>query len=171
MQHTQDRPRPLYKGLHHQLNAAVAGAGAAGGRNEIRRWLAPAAVTAAVLLGAASLAACSSVPAAVHRSAHPKTTAVVPSTLTTSVASAVAPCTAQALVAAEGPGASVGTTTFACTGSWAFARVSVGAGEGQLITEDQLFSDSGGAWHEADEPVACRTRAVPSTLKADACAS
>ncbi len=92
-------------------------------------------------------------------------------TTTTSVLVATAPCTPQALEAPEGPTASIGTTTYACTGPWAYARVSVGAGEGQLLTEVQAFAARGGAWQLADTALVCAKRQIAESLFARACAT
>jgi len=124
-------------------------------RRRLHRWAALALGTPGVLL----LAACSS-------------TSSTEQATSTSAAAAGAPCTHAAILTGAQADAGIGPVQsvagFGCSGSWAYADVSVGAGSAAYDAVIVLQSH-GTTWAVQDRGNACTNHLVPSDLYAKAC--
>jgi hypothetical protein len=122
-----------------------------------------------LLIGAGVLAACSSSPS--NPSAGSTTSTVGSSTSTTSSA-AGAPCTHHAIAAAATSDTSLGPVDavvgFGCSGTWAYANVTVGSGSGAYDAVIVLQAQ-GSSWSVADRASACSGHLVPSDISKQAC--
>ena len=110
---------------------------------------------------ALALAACSN-----NGSSPPAST-----TTTTSSSSAVA-CTKSLITAAAKSSSSVGSVSavngFGCSGSWAYADVTVGSGTASFDAVIVLQAQ-GSSWSVADRANACNNHLVPSAIYTQAC--
>jgi hypothetical protein len=94
-----------------------------------------------------------------------------PATTTSSSSSAVA-CTKSLITAAAESSSSVGSVSavngFGCSGSWAYADVTVGSGAASFDAVIVLQSQ-GSSWSVADRANACNNHLVPSAIYTQAC--
>ena len=120
-----------------------------------------AGLVASGLLAALTLAACSN-----NGSSPPAST-----TTTTSSSSAVA-CTKSLITAAAKNSSKVGSVSavngFGCSGSWAYADVTVGSGAASFDAVIVLQAQ-GSSWSVADRGSACNNHLVPSAIYTQAC--
>jgi hypothetical protein len=119
-------------------------------------------LVASGLLAALVLSACSN-----NGSPSPAST----TTTTTSSSSALA-CTKSLITAAAESSSSVGSVSavngFGCSGSWAYADVTVGSGAASFDAVIVLQSQ-GSSWSVADRANACNNHLVPSAIYTQAC--
>ena len=123
-----------------------------------------------VLLAALLLGACS------NSGSSSSTSSTVTSTTATSTStssSSAAPCTKSAITAAATSASStVGNVTavngFGCSGSWAYADVSVGSASNSFDAVIVLQAQGSG-WSVADRGNACNNHLVPSAIYTQAC--
>jgi hypothetical protein len=120
-------------------------------------------LVASGLLAALVLSACSN-----SGSPAPAST----TTSTTSSPSSAAACTKSLITAAAESSSSVGSVSavngFGCSGSWAYADVTVGSGDGSVDAVIVLQSQ-GSSWSVADRANACNNHLVPSAIYTQAC--
>ena len=122
------------------------------------------------LLAALALGACSnnSSPPTTSTTTTSTTTA---STTTTSSSAAVA-CTKSLITAAAESSTSIGSVSavngFGCSGSWAYADVTVGSGSASFDAVIVLQAQ-GSSWSVADSANACNNHLVPSPIYTQAC--
>jgi hypothetical protein len=122
------------------------------------------------LLAALALGACSnnSSPPTTSTTTTSTTTA---STTTTSSSAAVA-CTKSLITAAAESSTSIGSVSavngFGCSGSWAYADVTVGSGSASFDAVIVLQAQ-GSSWSVADRANACNNHLVPSAIYTQAC--
>ena len=122
------------------------------------------------LLAALALGACSnnSSPPTTSTTTTSTTTA---STTTTSSSAAVA-CTKSLITAAAESSTSIGSVSavngFGCSGSWAYADVTVGSGSASFDAVIVLQAQ-GSSWSVADRSNACNNHLVPSAIYTQAC--
>ncbi len=120
-----------------------------------------AGLVASGVLAAFALAACSN-----NGSSPPAST-----TTTTSSSSAVA-CTKSLITAAAKSSSSVGSVStvngFGCSGSWAYADVTVGSGAASFDAVIVLQAQ-GSSWSVTDRANACNNHLVPSAIYTRAC--
>jgi hypothetical protein len=120
------------------------------------------------LLGALALGACS------NNSSPPPASTTTTSTSTTSSSSSSAAACSKSLItaAAESSSSSVGSVSavngFGCSGSWAYADVTVGSGAGSIDAVIVLQAQ-GSTWSVADRANACNNHLVPSAIYTQAC--
>jgi hypothetical protein len=137
-----------------------------------------AGLCAGVLLAAVLLGACSSngsTPPATSTTTSTTstttTTAAPPSTSTTAT-SASAACTKSSISAAAMNAPSVGSVSavngFGCSGSWAYADVTVGSGSASFDAVIVLQAQGSG-WSVADRGNACNNHLVPAAIYTQAC--
>jgi hypothetical protein len=119
--------------------------------------------------GAALLAACSSSPG--NASAGSTTSTAHGTTPTTSSAAGVA-CTHGTIATAATSDTSLGPVNavvgFGCSGTWAYANVTVGSGSGAYDAVIVLQA-RGSSWSVADRASACSRHLVPSDIYRQAC--
>jgi hypothetical protein len=115
------------------------------------------------LLAALVMSACSN-------SGSP-TPASTTATTTSSSSSALA-CTKSLITAAAESSSSVGSVSavngFGCSGSWAYADVTVGSGAASFDAVIVLQAQ-GSSWSVADRANACNNHLVPSAIYTQAC--
>ena len=122
------------------------------------------------LLAALALGACSnnSSPPTTSTTTTSTTTA---STTTTSSSAAVA-CTKSLITAAAESSTSIGSVSavngFGCSGSWAYADVTVGSGSASFDAVIVLQAQ-GSSWSVAARANACNNHLVPSAIYTQAC--
>jgi len=122
------------------------------------------------LLAALALGACSnnSSPPTTSTTTTSTTTA---STTTTSSSAAVA-CTKSLITAAAESSTSIGSVSavngFGCSGSWAYADVTVGSGSASFDAVIVLQAQ-GSSWSVADRANACNNHLVPNPIYTQAC--
>ena len=122
-----------------------------------------------VLLGAALLGACSS-----NGSSSPTSSTVTSAstTSTSSSSSSTAACTKSAITAGAESSSSSGPVNavngFGCSGSWAYADVSVGTDSNSFDAVIVLRAQ-GSSWSVADRGDACNNHLVPSAIYTQAC--
>jgi hypothetical protein len=119
------------------------------------------------LLAALVLGACS------NDSAPPPTsTSTSTSTTTTSSSSSAAACSKSLITAAAKSSTTVGSVSavngFGCSGSWAYADVTVGSGAASFDAVIVLEAQ-GSTWSVADRGNACNNHLVPSAIYTQAC--
>jgi hypothetical protein len=118
-------------------------------------------LVASGLLAALALSACSN-----NGSPAPA------STTTTSSSSSAAACTKSLITAAAESSSSVGSVSavngFGCSGSWAYADVTLGSGDGSVDAVIVLKAQ-GSTWSVADRANACNNHLVPSAIYTQAC--
>ncbi|HEY5383957.1 MAG TPA: hypothetical protein VIJ56_01890 [Acidimicrobiales bacterium] len=118
-------------------------------------------LVASGLLAALVLSACSN-----NGSPSPATTT------TTSSSSSDLACTKSLITAAAESSSSVGSVSavngFGCSGSWAYADVTVGSGAASFDAVIVLQSQ-GSSWSVADRANACNNHLVPSAIYTQAC--
>jgi hypothetical protein len=114
-------------------------------------------VLAALLLGACS------------NSSSPATSST---TTSSSSSSSPAACTKSLITDAAQSSSSVGSVSavngFGCSGSWAYADVSVGSGEESFDAVIVLKAE-GPSWSVADRGNACNNHLVPTAIYTQAC--
>ncbi len=114
------------------------------------------------LLAAVTLGACSD-----NSSPAPAST-----TTTTSSSSSAVACTKNLITAAAKSSSRVGSVSavngFGCSGSWAYADVTVGTGAASFDAVIVLQA-KGSAWSVADRSSACNNHLVPSSIYTQAC--
>ncbi len=121
------------------------------------------------LLAALVLGACSnnSVPPPTSTSTSTST-----STTTTSSSSSAAACSKSLITAAAKSSTTVGSVSavngFGCSGSWAYADVTVGSGAASFDAVIVLEAQ-GSTWSVADRGNACNNHLVPSAIYTQAC--
>ncbi|HEX4433188.1 MAG TPA: hypothetical protein VH012_00065 [Acidimicrobiales bacterium] len=120
-------------------------------------------------LAALLLAACSS------NGSSPATSSTVTSatsTTTSSSSASTVACTKSLISAAAMSSSSVGSVSavngFGCSGSWAYADVSVGSGE-ESFDAVIVLQAQGSSWAVADRGNACNNHLVPSAIYTRAC--
>ena len=120
-----------------------------------------AGVVASGLLAALALSACSN-----NGSSPPA------STTTTSSSSSAVACTKSLITAAAKNSSTVGSVSavngFGCSGSWAYADVTVGSGAASFDAVIVLQAQ-GSSWSVADRGTACNNHLVPSAIYTQAC--
>ena len=120
-------------------------------------------LVASGLLAALVLSACSN-----NGSPSPATT----TTTTTSSSSSALACTKSLITAAAESSSSVGSVSavngFGCSGSWAYADVTVGSGAASFDAVIVLQAQ-GSSWSVADRANACNNHLVPSPIYTQAC--
>jgi hypothetical protein len=120
-----------------------------------------------------ALAACTSSPSTAPptTTSHPAaTTTTVPATTTTAVAAP--PCTKEAITAGIQASPNNGLQSvngFGCSGSWAWAGVSLGSTPQNTVDAVMVLSASGSAWSVANRATACSQHLVPSDIYTAAC--
>jgi hypothetical protein len=118
------------------------------------------------LLAAVALGACSN-----NNSAPPASTSTSAST-TTSSASSAAACSKALITTAAKSSSSVGSVSavngFGCSGSWAYADVTVGSGNASFDAVIVLEAQ-GSTWSVADRGNACNNHLVPAAIYTQAC--
>jgi len=141
------------------------------GRKPIRSHGAFLLFVALVLAGCSTM---SNKPAATSKpSTIPSTTTTTqaPGATTTVVSvpttAASAPCNEATIIAGAGHVSAL--NGFGCSGSWAYADVTVGPDPQHLIDEVLVLNASAGAWHVADRATACNNHLVPSNIYTQAC--
>jgi hypothetical protein len=125
-----------------------------------------AGFVASGLLAALALGACSN-----NSSPPPASTSTT--TTTSSSSSAAAACSKSLITAAaKSSSSSVGSVSavngFGCSGSWAYADVTVGSGAGSIDAVIVLQAQ-GSTWSVADRANACNNHLVPSAIYTQAC--
>jgi hypothetical protein len=119
-----------------------------------------AGFAASGLLAALALGACS------NNSSPP------PASTTSSSSSSAAACSKNLITAAAKSSTSVGSVStvngFGCSGSWAYADVTVGSGAGSFDAVIVL-KVQGSTWSVADRGNACNNHLVPSAIYTQAC--
>jgi hypothetical protein len=94
------------------------------------------------------------------------------STTTTSSSSSAVACTKSLITAAAESSSSVGSVSavngFGCSGSWAYADVTVGSGAASFDAVIVLQAQ-GSSWSVADRANACNNHLVPSAIYTQAC--
>lgn len=138
---------------------------------------------ATAALAAASFAGCSSSPSNQSAGSTTSTTAATTSSTTsgspstagttpTTAAASGAACTHSAIVSAAAGDTNLGPVDavvgFGCSGTWAYANVTVGAGSGAYDAVIVLRSQ-GSSWSVANRASACSNHLVPSDIYARAC--
>ena len=122
-----------------------------------------------LFIGAGMLAACSSSPSS--PSAGSTTSTAGSATPTTSSAAGV-PCTHRTIATAATSDTSLGPVNavvgFGCSGTWAYANVTVGSGSGAYDAVIVLQAH-GSSWSVADRASACSGHLVPSDIYRQAC--
>lgn len=133
-------------------------------------------VVAAMILGG-----CSSTPSASPTTATTGRVTNSTASSTTSVSSASssptenagAPCTQQAISAATVKATSLGpvlaVSGFACSGSWAYANITVGTSAANSYDAVIVLQVNGGNWVVADRATACSSHLVPTAIYTRAC--
>jgi hypothetical protein len=120
-------------------------------------------IVAGLVLAAMTLGACSD--------NNSPSTASTTST-TSSSSSSAAPCTKSLITAAAKSSSSVGSVSavngFGCSGSWAYADVTIGSGA-QAIDAVIVLEAKGSSWSVADRGNACNNHLVPSNIYTQAC--
>jgi hypothetical protein len=120
-------------------------------------------LAASGLLAALALGACS------NNSSPPASTST---TSTTSSSSSAAVCSKSLITAAAESSSSVGSVSavngFGCSGSWAYADVTLGSGDGSVDAVIVLEAQ-GSSWSVADRAKACNNHLVPSAIYTQAC--
>ncbi len=123
-----------------------------------------------LFIGAGMLAACSSSPS--NPSAGSTTSTAGNSTPTTSSSAAGVPCTHRTIATAATSDTSLGPVNavvgFGCSGTWAYANVTVGNGSGAYDAVIVLQAQ-GSSWSVADRASACSGHLVPSDIYSQAC--
>ena len=122
------------------------------------------------LLAALALGACS------NNSSPPTTSTTTTSTTaastTTTSSSAAVACTKSLITAAAESSTSIGSVSavngFGCSGSWAYADVTVGSGSASFDAVIVLQAQ-GSSWSVADRANACNNHLVPSAIYTQAC--
>jgi len=120
------------------------------------------------LLAALALGACS------NNSSPPTTSTTTTSTTTASTtsSSAAVACTKSLITAAAESSTSIGSVSavngFGCSGSWAYADVTVGSGSASFDAVIVLQAQ-GSSWSVADRANACNNHLVPSPIYTQAC--
>jgi len=147
--------------------------------NRTNRRATVGGVTALAIAAAALLASCSSSPTGPSAGSTTSTTAA-PSSTSTSAAgttsstgsAAAVPCTHSAIAAAATSDTSLGPVNgvagFGCSGSWAYANVTVGNGAGAYDAVIVLQAQ-GSSWSVADRASACSNHLVPADIYTQAC--
>jgi hypothetical protein len=106
---------------------------------------------------------------ACSNSGSPATTST---TTTTSTSASSAACTKSLITAAAESSSSVGSVSavngFGCSGSWAYADVTVGSGAASFDAVIVLQAQ-GSSWSVADRANACNNHLVPSAIYTQAC--
>ena len=122
-----------------------------------------AGLVASGLLAALTLGACSD-----NSSSPPAST----TTTTSSSSSSTVACTKSLITAAAKSSSSVGSVSavngFGCSGSWAYADVTVGSGAASFDAVIVLQAQ-GSSWSVADRGNACNNHLVPSAIYTQAC--
>jgi hypothetical protein len=94
------------------------------------------------------------------------------STTTTTTSSSSLACTKSLITAAAESSSTVGSVSavngFGCSGSWAYADVTVGSGAASFDAVIVLQSQ-GSRWSVADRANACNNHLVPSAIYTQAC--
>ena len=133
-------------------------------------------VLAAIVLGG-----CSSTPSAsptttttvgATPSSTASTTSAVSPTSSSTTEGADAPCTQGAISAAAKAtsiGPVLGVSGFACSGSWAYANVTVGTSISNSYDAVIVLQVSGGNWVVADRATTCSNHLVPTAIYTPAC--
>ncbi len=123
-----------------------------------------------LLIGGAVLAACSNSPGT--PSAGSTTSTMAAGTTSTTSSAAGAACTHSALAAAATNDTSLGPVDavvgFGCSGTWAYANVTVGSGSGSYDAVIVL-QVQGSSWSVADRANVCSNHLVPSDIYTQAC--
>jgi hypothetical protein len=118
------------------------------------------------LLAALVMSACSN-----SGSPAPASTTTT-TTTTTSTSASSAACTKSLITAAAESSSSVGSVSavngFGCSGSWAYADVTVGSGAASFDAVIVLQAQ-GSSWSVADRANACNNHLVPSAIYTQAC--
>jgi hypothetical protein len=128
-----------------------------------------AGLVASGLFTALALTACSN-----NSSPPPSTTTstTTSSTTTTSSPSSAAACTKSLIAAGAESSSSVGSVSavngFGCSGSWAYADVTVGSGAASVDAVIVLQAE-GSNWSVADRANACNNHLVPTAIYTQAC--
>jgi hypothetical protein len=121
-------------------------------------------LVASGLLATLVLSACSN-----NSSPPPASTSA---TTTTPSPSAAAACSKNLITAAAESPSSVGSVSavngFGCSGSWAFADVTLGSGAGSVDAVIVLEAE-GSTWKVADRGNACNNHLVPAAIYSRAC--
>jgi hypothetical protein len=106
-----------------------------------------------------------------HHDSHPATTTTtVPATTTT--AAAAPPCTKEAITAgieASPNNGLMSVNGFGCSGSWAWAGVTLGTSPQNSNDAVMVLSASGAAWQVANRATACSQHLVPADIYTAAC--
>jgi hypothetical protein len=94
------------------------------------------------------------------------------STTTTTTSSSSLACTKSLITAAAESSSTVGSVSavngFGCSGSWAYADVTVGSGAASFDAVIVLQAQ-GSSWSVADRANACNNHLVPSAIYTQAC--
>jgi hypothetical protein len=139
----------------------------------IHRRTTVGSLVASVLLAALVLGACANDSSSSSTSSTVASTSTTTTTSTSTSSSSAAPCTKSAITsAATSASSTVGNVTavngFGCSGSWAYADVSVGAGSNSFDAVIVLQAQGTG-WSVADRGNACNNHLVPSAIYTQAC--
>jgi hypothetical protein len=122
------------------------------------------------LLSALVMSACSNSGSPAPASTTTTTTTTTSTTTSTSASSAA--CTKSLITAAAESSSSVGSVSavngFGCSGSWAYADVTVGSGAASFDAVIVLQAQ-GSSWSVADRANACNNHLVPSAIYTQAC--
>jgi hypothetical protein len=130
-------------------------------------------MVASGVLAASVLGACSSTNGSTPTSSTvASTTSTTASTTTSSSTTAAAACTKSLITAAAMSSSTVGDVSavngFGCSGSWAYADVSVGSGSNSFDAVIVLQAQGSG-WSVADRGNACNNHLVPEAIYNQAC--
>jgi hypothetical protein len=102
----------------------------------------------------------------------PASTTTSTTTTTTSSSSSALACTKSLITAGAESSSSVGSVSavngFGCSGSWAYADVTVGSGAASFDAVIVLQAQ-GSSWSVADRANACNNHLVPSAIYTQAC--
>ena len=119
------------------------------------------------LLAALVLGACSD-----NSTPPPTSTSTSSTTTTSSSSSAAVACSKSLITAAAKSSTTVGSVSavnsFGCSGSWAYADVTVGSGAASFDAVIVLEAQ-GSTWSVADRGNACNNHLVPSAIYTQAC--
>jgi hypothetical protein len=117
------------------------------------------------LLAALVMSACSN-------SGSPAPASTTTTTTTTRSSSSAVACAKSLITAAAESSSSVGSVSavngFGCSGSWAYADVTVGSGAASFDAVIVLQAQ-GSSWSVADRANACNNHLVPSAIYTQAC--
>ena len=123
-----------------------------------------------LFVGGGVLAGCSSSPSTPSASSTTSTTAA--GTTSTASSAAGVPCTHRSIAAAATSDTGLGPVNavdgFGCSGTWAYADVTVGSGSG-VYDAVIVLQAQGPSWSVADRASACAQHLVPSDIYRQAC--